>query len=109
MQRNPFIIIDGKAITEREFSILQKVAQGFLRKQIAAALGDKSLNTLNAQMRLLFQKIGVQKVNDLIIWCLENGFDREGNYTPKVLEVPVVTPTLPAKPKSKKKKAARKK
>ena len=69
-------IIFGNA----EFEVLQQVVQGKARKEIGAALG-KPIGTIHAHLRHIFTKVGVFKVNELISWCRDNGFDSKGNYT----------------------------
>ena len=96
--------IGGKEITYCEFRIIQQVMKGLLRKQVAAALG-KSEDTIDCQMRVLFIKLEIKKINELIAWGYDKGFDSKGNYTLKVLIIPpVVPPPPPARKKKTKKK-----
>lgn len=95
--------IGGKEITYCEFRIIQQVMKGLLRKEIAAALG-KSPDTVDSQMWTLFRKLETESINELILWGIETGFDREGNYTPKALEIPPLVPPVRILKKKKKKK-----
>lgn len=81
---NQTYLIGGKEITGCEFEIIKQAVQSLPRKLIAPNLG-KSIKTLDAQMRLLYLKLHIKKIGELIIWALDNGFDRHGNYTPKKL------------------------
>ena len=103
MDLHPTRFIGGKDITYCEFRIIQQATKGLLRKEIAAALG-KSPDTIDSQMRYLYKKLEIESINDLILWAIDNGFDREGNYTPKVLVIPAPTPPTKKKKSNKKKK-----
>ena len=82
MLPNQSILIDGKEITCCEFQIIQLLLQEKARKQIAAER-NVSIGTLDGQMRHLFIKVAVASSVGLTAWAIENGFDRQGNYTPK--------------------------
>ncbi len=82
MLPNQSTLIDGKVITHSEFRTIQLLVQEKARKQIAAER-KVSEDTLDGQMRFLFKKVGVKNAVGLAAWAIENGFNRQGNYSPK--------------------------
>lgn len=82
MLPNETILIGGKEITYCEFQIIPLALKEFSRKQMAAEL-NKSEDTIDSQMRHLYKKIDVKSIGGLCAWAIDNGFDRQGNYTPK--------------------------
>ena len=75
------VIIGGISITPCEFSIIREAVKGLMRKEIASIL-QKELATLNTQMHTLYLKLPVKRINGLVAWAIENGFNRNGKYTP---------------------------
>jgi DNA-binding CsgD family transcriptional regulator len=107
MQAHGTQFIGGFQITDCEFHIIQQLLKLKLRKLIAAVLG-KSEDTIDSQMWLLYKKLGIKKVNELLVWALGNGFDTNGNYSPKIPDdIPKVDRKSP--PPAKKKKTKKKK
>jgi DNA-binding CsgD family transcriptional regulator len=104
MQAHGTQFIGGFQITDCEFQIIQQLIKLKLRKLIAGVLG-KSEDTIDSQMWLLYRKMGIKKVNDLLAWAFSNGFDTNGNYSPKTPDdIPKVDRKSPPPDKKKKKK-----
>jgi DNA-binding CsgD family transcriptional regulator len=104
MQAHGTQFIGGFEITDCEYSIIQQLIRVKLRKLIADALGKKE-RTINSQLWMLFKKMGIRKVNELLAWAFKSGFDDDGNYSPKPpADIPLVDKNSPPPAKKKKKK-----
>jgi DNA-binding CsgD family transcriptional regulator len=104
MQAHGTQFIGGYQITDCEFRIIQQLLKLKLRKLIAGVLGKKE-STIDSQLWLLYKKLGIKKVNELLVWALGNGFDTDGNYSPKTPDdIPKVDRKSPPPAKKKKKK-----
>lgn len=60
-------------LTSRQKQILELVAKGNTRKQIAAALGVE-LETIHSHFKTLHDKLGIHTNSELIIYAIENGY-----------------------------------
>ncbi|MBI4202105.1 MAG: response regulator transcription factor [Chloroflexi bacterium] len=60
-------------LTEREYDVLEQVAQGAANKEIAAALVI-SENTVNYHMKNILSKLHLKNRAQVVAWALERGF-----------------------------------
>src|SRR5688572_12029219 len=76
------VIVGEVELTPAEFEIIKLIMQFLLNKEIAAKRGT-SVKTIEGQKGTIFKKLHAKHARDVIAWGLKNGFDHQGNYTPK--------------------------
>ena len=80
--KNETIVIAGITFGLQEFEVMKTAMTGIPRKAMQDVL-NMPLDTINTHMRHIYLKVGVNKINDFLIWGFANGFDSKGNYTKK--------------------------
>ena len=70
------LTIDGIELTACELQLLPLEVKGLPRKLIAAEL-NKTLSTVDSQLRILFAKLGIHKDKELVVWAIRNNLDTE--------------------------------
>lgn len=74
--KNLTLTIGGIELTACELQLLPLEVKGLPRKQIADEL-NKTLSTIDSQLRILYAKLNIRKNTELVAWAVRNNLDTE--------------------------------